>query len=338
MKTRVLGSQGLITSEVGYGCMGLSNAYGAADDPESQRTLQQAFDLSITLFDTSDAYGNGHNERLVGNALEHVRNHVLIATKFGIVNWSNTDKKRPDIKLCARPEYVRQACEASLKRLNTETIDLYYLHRLDPNVPIEDTVGAMADLVQEGKIRAIGLSEVSSTTLRRAHSVHPISAVQSEYSLWSRTPEREILKTCQKLGVGFVAYSPLGRGFLTGHIRSNNDLKEGDMRQFYPRFKKENLKHNLGFITRISEIAQEKKCTLSQLSLAWLLAQGDQIVPIPSTKHIAHLKENLLATDITLTDYDLALLDGLLSDFPIAGERLPEMAMNLVDQEKDSLT
>src|SRR5258707_3906538 len=281
MEQRHLGSHGLVVSAMGLGCMGMSDFYGARDDAESVATIHRAIDLGITLLDTSDSYGPKTNEQLVGRAIKDRRDRVAIATKFGFV-------RRPDgswAGVSGRPEYVRQACDASLTRLGLDHIDLYYQHRVDPSVPIEETVGAMADLVHAGKVRFLGLSEASAQTVRRAHPVHPITALQTEYSLWSRDVEDEILPTVRELGIGFVAYSPLGRGFLTGQIKGPEDIAEGDWRKNHPRFQGENFQKNLDLVRRVEALARQKRCTPGQLALAWLLDKGEDIVPIPGTKH-----------------------------------------------------
>jgi aryl-alcohol dehydrogenase-like predicted oxidoreductase len=297
MQTRRLGTQGLEVSQQGLGCMGMSEFYGATDEREAIGTIHRAFELGITFFDTSDAYGPYTNEQLVGRAIQGRRDQVVVATKFGIVRGEDPAHRSVN----GRPEYVRASCESSLTRLDVDAIDLFYQHRVDPEVPIEETVGAMADLVGAGKVRYLGLSEAAPDTIRRAHAVHPISALQTEYSLWSRDPEDEILPTVRELGIGFVAYSPLGRGFLTGRIRSFEDLEEGDFRRASPRFQEENFARNLELVERIRELADQKGVTAGQLALAWVLAQGEDIVPIPGTKRVAYLEENAAASTIELS-------------------------------------
>ena len=328
MEQRHLGSQGLVVSAMGLGCMGMSEFYGGHDDAESIATIHRAIDLGITLLDTSDSYGPKTNEELVGRAIKDRRDRVAIATKFGFV-------RRPDgswAGVSGRPEYVRQACDASLTRLGLDHIDLYYQHRVDPSVPIEETVGAMADLVHAGKVRYLGLSEAAPATIRRAHATHPISALQTEYSLWSRDPEDEILPTCRELGIGFVAYSPLGRGFLSGQIRRFEDLAPDDWRRSNPRFQGENFTKNLELVARIAELAQAKQRTPSQLALAWVLAQGEDIVPIPGTKRVRYLEENATAAAITLSPAELAALEAVFPQGAAAGERYAEGGMAAVNR------
>jgi len=322
MKTRKLGSQGLTVSELGLGCMGMSEFYGTGDEAESIATIHRALELGVTLLDTADMYGPFTNEQLVGKAIASHRNQVVLATKFGIQR--SEDKGFRGIN--GSPEYVHQACDASLQRLGIDYIDLYYLHRVDPKVPIEETVGAMAELVQQGKVRYIGLSEAAPATIRRAASVHPITALQTEYSLWSRDPEDEILPTVRELGIGFVPYSPLGRGFLSGSITSLNDLAVDDFRRNSPRFQGENFNKNLQLVERVKEIAVEKGVTLGQLAIAWLLAQGDDIVPIPGTKRRAYLEENVAAVDITLTQEELDRIDQVAPKNVAVGDRYPDMS------------
>jgi aryl-alcohol dehydrogenase-like predicted oxidoreductase len=319
MNTRKLGRQGLVVSELGLGCMGMSDFYGGQDDQEAIATIHRALELGITLLDTADMYGPFTNEELVGKAIEGHRDQVVIATKFGIVR--STDGAWNGIN--GTPEYVRQACDASLKRLSVETIDLYYQHRIDPNVPIEDTIGAMAELVQQGKVRYLGISEATTATIRRAHAVHPITALQTEYSLWSRDPEDEILPVVRELGIGFVPYSPLGRGFLSGRFTSPDDFAADDYRRNSPRFQGENFAKNLQLVEQIKVIAAEKGATPSQLALAWLLAQGEDIVPIPGTKQRKYLEENVAATDIHLTANDLKRIEAVAPKGIAAGDRYP---------------
>ena len=328
MKKRKLGTQGLEVSEQGLGCMGMSEFYGATDETESLATLDRALELGIDFFDTSDAYGPYKNEQLLGKALRTRRDEVIIATKFAIRRDPSDPTKR---SIDGRPEYVREACDASLGRLGVECIDLYYQHRVDTSVPIEDTVGAMSELVQAGKVRYLGLSEAAPETIRRAHAVHPISALQTEYSLWSRDPEDEILATVRELGIGFVAYSPLGRGFLTGQIKSFDDLAADDYRRYSPRFKGENFAKNLELVERVNEVAREKGVTPGQLALAWVLAQGDDIVPIPGTKRRTYLEENVAASELELSAADLARLDELSPKGIAAGDRYPEEMMKYVN-------
>ena len=323
MQTRKLGTQGLEVSALGLGCMGMSEFYKGGSESESIATLHRALDLGVTFLDTADMYGPFTNERLVGRAIEGRRDAVVLATKFG----NERAEDGSFIGINGRPEYVRKACDASLKRLGVDTIDLYYQHRVDPDVPIEDTVGAMKELVEAGKVRYLGLSEAAPVTLRRAHAVHPISALQTEYSLWSREPEDEILSTVRELGVGFVAYSPLGRGFLTGRITRFEDLAEDDYRRNSPRFQGENFQRNLELVARVRELAEARGVTPAQLALAWLLHRGEDIVPIPGTKHRARLEENLAAADIALNDGDIRALDAAVPLGAAAGDRYPERSM-----------
>src|SRR5271156_3494012 len=322
MEKRKLGKQGLEVSELGLGCMGMSQFYGPRDDHESAATLERAIELGVNFFDTADVYGVGHNEELVGKALKKYRDRILIATKFG--NQVLPDGKRA---INGRPEYVRSACDASLKRLGIDHIDLYYQHRVDKKVPIEETVGAMAELVRQGKVRYLGLSEAGAQTIRRAHATHPIAALQSEYSLWTRDPEGEILDTCRELGIGFVPYSPLGRGILTGQVKSA-DFGPKDFRRMSPRFQGENFEKNLQMVTRIEEIAKEKRCTPAQLALAWVLAQGQDIVPIPGTKRRPYLDQTLGALDISLSPADLKEIESVAPRGAAVGARYPEEYMN----------
>jgi aryl-alcohol dehydrogenase-like predicted oxidoreductase len=328
MESRRLGSSGLTVSALGLGCMGMSEFYGPRDDQESLATIHRAFELGISFLDTADVYGPFVNEELVGKAIAGRREQVVLATKFGIVRDPNDPSARG---VSGKPEYVRKACEASLRRLGVETIDLYYQHRVDPATPIEETVGAMAELVKEGKVRYLGLSEAGPDTLRRAVKVHPIAALQTEYSLWSRDPEDEILPTCRALGIGFVAYSPLGRGFLTGQIRKFDDLAPNDFRRMSPRFQGENFQSNLDLVKRVEELAREKRCKASQLALAWVLAQGEDIVPIPGTKRRAYLEENVGALDVRLTPNDLQRISDVLPQGAATGPRYPEAMMRFIN-------
>jgi aryl-alcohol dehydrogenase-like predicted oxidoreductase len=328
MQTRQLGRSGLTVSALGLGCMGMSEFYGRGDQAESIATIHRAIELGVTFLDTADVYGPFKNEELVGRAIRGKRDQLVIATKFGILRDPNDPKARG---VSGRPEYVRKACDASLKRLGIDHIDLYYQHRVDPNTPIEDTVGALADLINEGRIRHIGLSEASPKTIRRAAKVHPITALQTEYSLWSRDPEDEILATCRELGIGFVAYSPLGRGFLTGQIKRFEDFAEDDFRRNISRFQGENFQKNLDLVAKVEEIAKQKNCTSSQLALAWVLAQGEDLVPIPGTKRRHYLEENLKALDVQLTPADLQRIEEAFPRGAAAGPRYSEQMMKLID-------
>ena len=329
MKIKSLGTQGLTASEMGLGCMGMSEFYGEKNDPESIKTIQRAYELGVTFFDTADIYGPFTNEILVGKAIAPFRKNITLATKFGIVRDPADPKARGQN---GKPEYVKKSCEASLKRLNTDVIDLYYLHRRDPDTPIEETVGAMGQLVKEGKVKAIGLSEVNVETLHKAHAVHPLTALQTEYSIWSRDPEDEILPACKELGIAFVAYSPLGRGFLTGQIQKFEDFDKDDFRRFSPRFMGENFKKNLDLVQKIKDIAHEKKCTASQLALAWVMAQEDFIFPIPGTKRIKYLEENLKAVDIKLTSKDLEQIQQAFPKDAVSGTRYSDAGMKTLNR------
>jgi aryl-alcohol dehydrogenase-like predicted oxidoreductase len=323
MEQRKIGGSGVTVSALGLGCMGMSEFYGPTDEAQSLATLERAFELGVTHYDTADMYGSGHNERLLARFLAGKRDRVVIATKFGIVREPGQYARVLDTSAA----YVKKACEASLQRLGIDTIDLYYAHRRNPEIPIEETVGAMAELVKEGKVRALGLSEVSAATLRRAHAVHPIAAVQSEYSLWTRDPEAEVLPACRELGVSFVAYSPLGRGMLTGAITKADDLAANDFRRLNPRFQGANLDANLHLVEKVRELAAAKGCTPGQVALAWLLAQGGDILPIPGTKRIKYLEDNVGAASIHLGADELARLDAALPPGAAAGQRYPEEGM-----------
>ncbi len=331
MKTRKLG-QDLTVSAVGLGCMGMSFAYGAADEQESIRTLHRAVDLGVTFFDTAEVYGPYENEILLGKALKDVRDRVTIATKFGFRIAPGKSSSETITGVDGRPENARAVAEASLKRLGTDVIDLYYQHRVDPSVPIEETVGAMAELVREGKVRALGLSEASAATIRRAHAVHPIAAIQSEYSLWTRDPEDEVLEVCCELGIGFVPYSPLGRGMLTGAIRKVDDLEQDDFRRNLPRFQAENLDANAALVETLTTIADGKGVTAAQLALAWVLNQGDFIVPIPGARKLNHLEQNAAAAEIVLSADELAMLGEALSPSRVAGKRYSDASLALTNR------
>jgi aryl-alcohol dehydrogenase-like predicted oxidoreductase len=331
MQRRELGTSGLKVSAIGLGCMGMSQSYGARDDEESVRTIHRALDLGVTLIDTADVYGKGGaNEQLVGRAIRDRRRSVVLASKFGLVP-NPAGGTATDVD--ARPERVRACCDASLARLGVETIDLYYLHRVDPAVPIEDTVGAMADLVRQGKVRFLGLSEAGARSIRRAHATHPIAALQSEYSLWTREPEETVLPVCRELGIGFVPFSPLGRGFLTGAVRDIDSFAEGDVRRTLPRFLPENFGKNVALLQPIENIARARGCSPAQIALAWVLARGSDVVPIPGTKRQSNLEKNVAAVDVALSAADIAALDAAFPVGAAAGTRYGAESMRLLEAE-----
>ena len=330
MKQRKLGAN-LTVSAIGLGCMGMTYAYGGQVESKSIETLRRAVDLGVTFFDTAEVYGPFDNELLLGKALKGLRDKVVIATKFGFTFNKERTGPSPITGVDSRPQHVKEVADASLKRLGIDSIDLYYQHRVDPNVPIEDTVGAMAELVQAGKVKALGLSEASAATIRRAHRVHPIAAVQSEYSLWTRDPEAQVLATCRELGIGFVPYSPLGRGFLTGAIRSLDALGDNDWRRTQPRFQQDTIKANLSLVETLEGLAREKGVTAAQLALAWVLHQGDFIVPIPGVRKVKHLEENVGAVDVTLNANELAAISAAVPKEAVAGKRYTDEGLRLVN-------
>jgi aryl-alcohol dehydrogenase-like predicted oxidoreductase len=327
MEERRLGKEGPVVSSIGLGCMGMSEFYGDADEVESINTIHKAFDLGINFFDTADMYGPFKNEKLVGKALKGIRGKVILATKFGIVRSEDPRKRSVN----GKPEYVKSACDASLKRLGVDHIDLYYQHRVDKNTPIEDTVGAMSDLVKAGKVRFIGMSEASADTIRRANKIHQVTALQSEYSLWTRDPESEIFSTVRELGIGFVSYSPLGRGFLTGRFKNPDDFDKNDFRKYSPRFKGENFQKNLELVNKVNQLVKNKGITPAQLALAWVLNRGNDIVPIPGTTKIKHIEENVKAADIKLTEDELQEIDEIFPMDAASGLRYPEESMKSVN-------